>query len=140
MITEDVRDAIAGGSRYTPASRLVCVEQTANMSGGTVWPVEQLEAVAAVAKAAGLATHMDGARLMNAVVQSGISASEWTAGYDSCWIDFSKGLGCPVGAVLAGSADFIEEVWRWKQRMGGAMRQAGIIAAGAIGCAESCTP
>lgn len=129
LAPDQVRDAIAGGSRYTPASRLLCVEQTANMSGGTVWPVERLDAVAAVAKAAGLATHMDGARLLNAVVASGRPADAHTAGYDTCWLDFSKGLGAPVGAVLAGSHAFIEQAWRIKQQFGGAMRQSGVLAA-----------
>jgi threonine aldolase len=75
---------------------------------------------------------MDGARLMNAVVASGVSAQEWAAPFDSAWIDFTKGLGAPVGAALAGSRDFIAEAWRLKQQMGGAMRQAGIIAAGGV--------
>lgn len=126
---DQVEAAICSGNRYMPRSRILCVEQTANMSGGAVWPVEQLHAVAAVAKEAGLATHMDGARLMNAVVESGIAAKEQCAGYDSCWIDFSKGLGAPVGAVLAGSAAFIERAWFIKQQFGGAMRQSGILAA-----------
>ena len=78
------------------------------------------------------ATHMDGARLLNASVATGISARDMTAGWDSAWIDFSKGLGAPIGAVIAGSRDFIDEVWRWKQRLGGSMRQAGI-------CAAACT-
>ena len=126
---EQVRAATRAKNRYAPRSRLVCVEQTANLAGGHVWPLDQLTAVADVARDAGLATHMDGARLMNAVVQSGISASEWATGYDSCWIDFSKGLGAPVGAVLAGSHDFIQQAWRVKQHIGGAMRQSGILAA-----------
>ena len=73
--------------------------------------------------------HMDGARLMNAVVKSGISAREWARDYDSCWIDFSKGLGAPMGAVLAGSNRFIERAWRIKQQIGGAMRQSGVVSA-----------
>ena len=75
---------------------------------------------------------MDGARLMNAVVASGIPAADYAAPFDSVWIDFSKGLGAPVGAVLAGSRDFIHEAWRIKQQIGGAMRQAGIIAAACL--------
>ena len=78
------------------------------------------------------ATHLDGARLMNAVVASGVSARDYAAPFDSAWIDFTKGLGAPVGAALAGSREFIEEAWRLKQQMGGAMRQAGIIAAGGL--------
>jgi threonine aldolase len=86
----------------------------------------------AIAKSSGLATHMDGARLMNACVATGIGARDMAAGWDSAWIDFSKGLGAPIGAVIAGSRDFIDEVWRWKQRLGGSMRQAGICAAACV--------
>ena len=85
-----------------------------------------------VAQEAGLRMHMDGARLMNAVVASGVPASEWTRGFDTAWVDFSKGLGAPVGACLAGSRELIDEAWRYKQMIGGAMRQAGILAAGAL--------
>jgi threonine aldolase len=124
-----VSGAIRPNSRYMPESRLVCVEQTANLGGGAVWPQVKIRGVAQAAKDAGLATHMDGARLMNAAVKSGIPAASWTEGYDSCWIDFTKGLGAPVGAVLAGSAEFIGQAWRIKQQIGGSMRQSGIIAA-----------
>ncbi|MEA2311693.1 MAG: threonine aldolase, partial [Solirubrobacteraceae bacterium] len=91
-----------------------------------------LRAVLTVARDAGLRAHMDGARLMNAVVASGVAAAEWAAGFDTAWIDFSKGLGAPMGACLAGSAELIDEAWRYKQMLGGAMRQAGIVAAGAL--------
>jgi threonine aldolase len=97
-----------------------------------VWPLGRIEAVTAAALRHGLATHMDGARLMNAVVASGVSARDYAASFDSAWIDFTKGLGAPVGAALAGSRAFIDEAWRCKQQMGGAMRQAGIIAAGGV--------
>lgn len=127
--SNQVEATISSGSRYTPQSRLLCVEQTANLAGGAVWPVDQLRRVGEVAKDAGLATHMDGARLMNAVVASGLAAPDHCALFDSCWIDFSKGLGAPVGAVLAGSAEFIERAWMVKQQMGGAMRQSGVLAA-----------
>ena len=127
-----VLGALRGGSRYEPRSRLVSVEQTSNFGGGTVWPVAQMQAICDAARQRGLATHMDGARLMNAVVASGASAAVHAAGFDSVWLDFSKGLGAPVGAVLAGSAGFIDDAWRLKQQMGGAMRQAGIIAAACV--------
>jgi threonine aldolase len=120
------------GNRYAPRNRLVSVEQTTNVAGGCVWPLERVRSVLEVCSERGLAAHMDGARLMNAVVASGVPAADWCAGFDSAWIDFTKGLGAPVGAVLAGSAAFIEEAWRYKQMLGGAMRQAGIIAAGAL--------
>src|SRR5262249_8887607 len=129
---DDVRGAIRPRTRHAPRQRLLEVEQTANIGGGTVWPLAQLNAVAAVAHAEGWATHMDGARLMNACVASGVAPQEMTASFDSAWVDFTKGLGAPLGAVLAGSAAFIDEAWRWKQRLGGAMRQAGICAAACL--------
>jgi threonine aldolase len=124
--------AIRPDNRHMPRSRLVWVEQTSNLGGGSVWPLERVHAVAGVARRRGLATHMDGARLLNAVIASGVPAREWAAHFDSAWIDFTKGLGAPVGAAIAGSREFIAEAWRYKQQMGGAMRQAGIIAAGGI--------
>ncbi len=126
---DDVQAALRSGSRYEPRSRLVSVEQTVNVAGGIVWPVEALDAVAEAARSNGLATHMDGARLMNAAVASGVPAARHAAGFDSVWIDFTKGLAAPFGAVLAGSRDFILEAWRLKQRWGGAMRQSGVMAA-----------
>jgi threonine aldolase len=127
-----VEAAIRPRSRYAPRTRLLWVEQTSNHGGGSIWPLARIDAVTAVARQHGLATHMDGARLMNAVVASGISAREYSAPFDSVWIDFTKGLGAPVGAALAGSRAFVDEAWRCKQQMGGAMRQAGIIAAGGV--------
>lgn len=127
-----VAAAVRGPKRNAPQSRLVTVEQTVNGAGGTVWRADELEAVGAAARAHGLAMHMDGARLMNAVVATGTPAAAFTRPCDSAWLDLSKGLGCPVGGVLAGAADFIEAAWRWKHRLGGAMRQAGIIAAAGL--------
>ena len=124
------------GNRYHPRSRLVAVEQTTNLAGGRVWPHDQLRGVLDVAARHGLRTHLDGARLMNAVVASGVPAQEWARGFDTAWVDFSKGLGAPLGAVLAGSEELIEEAWRYKQMTGGAMRQAGIVAAGALWALE----
>ncbi len=118
--------------RHSPRSRLLEVENTTNFGGGAVWPIGQIREVTAVAREHGLASHMDGARLMNAVVASGTSAADYAAPFDSLWVDFSKGLGAPVGAVLAGTKDFIHEAWRVKQQIGGAMRQAGIIAAACL--------
>jgi threonine aldolase len=120
------------GDRYAPRSRLVCVEQTSNRGGGRVWPLETIRGVLEVARARGLRTHLDGARLLNAVVASGVSARDYASGFDTAWIDFTKGLGAPVGAVLAGSGELIAEAWRWKQMLGGALRQSGIIAAGCL--------
>jgi threonine aldolase len=102
------------------------------MGGGRVWPLEQVREVLDVAREHGLRAHMDGARLMNAVVASGTSAADFAGDFDTAWLDFTKGLGAPVGAVLAGSRELMVEAWRWKQQMGGAFRQSGIVAAGCL--------
>jgi threonine aldolase len=120
------------GDRYSPRSRLVSVEQTTNYGGGRVWPLDQIRSVLEVARENDLATHMDGARLMNAAVASGVAAADFASGFDTAWVDFTKGLGAPVGACLAGSAELIAEAWRFKQMMGGALRQAGIVAAAGL--------
>jgi threonine aldolase len=117
--------------RHEPRSRLVTIEQTTNLGGGRVWPRERIDEVLGVAKEFGLRTHLDGARLLNATVASGESAAAYAAGFETAWIDFSKGLGAPVGACLAGSDESVTEAWRYKQMLGGSMRQAGIVAAGA---------
>ena len=133
MFTAEQVEAIARpASRYSPRSRLVCVEQTTNYGGGRVWPLEQIRAVLDAASRLGMKSHLDGARLMNAVVASGVPASDYASGFTSAWLDFTKGLGAPVGACLAGSEELIEEAWRFKQMMGGAFRQAGIVAAAGL--------
>jgi threonine aldolase len=111
---------------------VLCVEQTHNFGGGAVWPLMQLRDVCAAARENRMKTHMDGARLLNASVATGVPARDYAETFDSAWIDLSKGLGCPVGAVLAGSKDFIERAWRWKHCFGGAMRQSGVLAAAGV--------
>ncbi len=134
---EQVRAAISDpGRRHAPRSRVLSVENTANSGGGAIWGIERVREVTGVARDAGLQTHMDGARLLNAVVETGTPAADYGACFDSLWIDLSKGLGCPVGGLLAGSKDFIHEAWFHKQNMGGAMRQAGIIAAAGVHALE----
>jgi threonine aldolase len=123
--------------RYSAHPSLVCVEQTTNYGGGRVWPLEQIGAVLGVVDSAGIASHLDGARLMNAVVASGVPAAEHASGFTSAWLDFTKGLGAPVGACLAGSEELIEEAWRFKQMMGGSLRQAGIVAAAGLYALEN---
>ena len=118
-----------GDNRHNPISRVVVIEQTVNRGGGAIWTTAQIKDVATAAKKHGMIVHMDGARILNAVAGSGVPAKEMTANVDTVWLDLSKGLGCPVGGVLAGSKAFIQEAWRWKHRLGGAMRQSGIIAA-----------
>jgi len=128
----DLAAVLTPGNQYVPPTRLVCLEQTHNFAGGTVWPLERYRAVAALARQHGVAAHTDGARLMNAVVASGVEAAAWAAPVDTIWVDFTKGLGAPTGAVLAGPADVMEEAWLLKHRFGGALRQAGIVAAGCL--------
>jgi threonine aldolase len=118
--------------RNAPPQTLVAVEQTANAGGGSVWPVTLLTEVLTTAHEQGMQTHMDGARLMNAVVAAGVTAAEMSAHCDSVWLDFTKGLGAPLGAVLCGSEEFIDQAWRWKQRLGGSMRQGGVCAAACL--------
>ena len=129
---EQVRAAARPPVHYMPRTRVVSVEQTANIVGGACWPLARIQAVCQAAREVGLLCHMDGARLLNAVVSSDTPARVFAAPFDSVWIDMTKGLGAPVGAVLAGSRDFIENAWVYKQRFGGAMRQAGIVAAAGV--------
>jgi len=133
---EQVRAAVRPPVHYMPRSRVVSVEQTANIVGGACWPLAQIESVCAAAREAGLACHMDGARLLNAVVATGTAARAFAAPFNSVWIDLTKGLGAPVGAVLAGSEELITEAWRYKQMLGGAMRQSGMLAAACLHALE----
>ena len=116
---------------YQPLS-VVVVENTHRSSGGRVWPLDELREVVDTARELGARVHLDGARLFNASVASGIPAAEYGRLFDSVTVCFSKGLGCPHGAVLAASAERIEHAWRGKFLFGGAMRQAGVVAATAL--------
>jgi threonine aldolase len=127
-----VDKAIKPYKHNRPVAKLVSIEQTSNFGGGACWTLDEIQDVAQATKRHGLALHMDGARMLNAVAATGTSAKAFAQECDSAWIDLSKGLGCPIGAVLVGSKAFIEESWRWKHQFGGAMRQAGIIAAAGV--------
>jgi threonine aldolase len=120
------------GSNYQPRTALVSIEQTHNFAGGVVWSIDEYEAVCATARDHDAAVFTDGARLLNAVAATGVEASRWAAPVDAVWIDCSKGVGAPGGAVLAGSDDFIQRATRFKYLYGGAMRQSGILAAAAL--------
>ena len=129
---DELEAAVRPRARHQPRSRLVSVENTTNHGGGRAWPLEAVRAVLGVAERHGLRAHLDGARLTNAVVATGVSAADYARGFDTAWIDFSKGLGAPAGAVLAGSRQLIDEAWRHKQMLGGALRQSGILAAACL--------
>jgi threonine aldolase len=118
-------------------TRLVCLENTHNRGGGWVHPIAQVAAIADWARANGLAMHLDGARLWNAVVASGQSAAEWSSHFDTVSVCFSKGLGAPVGSAVAGTAELIRKAHRLRKVFGGGMRQAGVIAAGALYALEN---
>jgi threonine aldolase len=111
---------------------VLALENTHNSSGGRCWPLDELRAVTAAARERGLRTHLDGARLLNAAVATGVAAAELGAPFDTVTLCLSKGLGCPLGAVLAGSRETIDRAWREKHLFGGAMRQAGIVAAAGV--------
>jgi threonine aldolase len=113
-------------------TRLVCLENTHNRGGGRVYPIEKIEAISKWAHANGLMMHLDGARLWNAIVTTGIPGAEWARHFDSVSVCFSKGLGAPIGSALAGSREFIARGRRIRKLFGGGMRQAGMAAAGAL--------
>ncbi len=129
---EDVTAAYVEGNPTIPATRLVCVENTHNRSGGVVWPRANVEAVVAVARRLGMRLHLDGARLPNAVAVTGEPANVLAGGFDTVSMCFSKGLGAPVGSVLAGSSALIARALRFRRMLGGGMRQAGVLAAAAL--------
>jgi threonine aldolase len=129
---DQVRAALRPDDPHFARTRLVCVENTHNAAGGCVWSVDETSAVAAMARELGLALHLDGSRLLNASVKLGLPASALAAPFDTVTLCLSKGLGAPVGAILAGDTAVIAAARRWKHVFGGAMRQAGIIAAGGL--------
>jgi threonine aldolase len=130
---EAVREAInPAGDLHTAPTRLVCIENTHNGGGGRVWPLAHLREVVAEARAHGLSAHLDGARLMNAAVASGTTAADFGREFDTVTLCLSKGLGCPLGAVIAGSRERMGKARRFKHLFGGAMRQAGIVAAAGL--------
>lgn len=129
---EQVERAIRPDDPHYSRTRLISIEQTTNVGGGSVWELARMQAVVEVARRHLLRAHLDGARLFNAAVASGLPASRYGGMFDSVTICFSKGLGAPVGAVVAGTEDFCREARRMKHLFGGAMRQAGILAAACI--------
>ena len=124
---EDVLTSISG-DYHEPRTRLVAIENTHNRGGGSIWPLERITRVAEAARSAGLALHLDGARLWNASVASGRSEAELAAPFDTVSVCFSKGLGAPVGSAICGSKEAIHEALRIRKRLGGGMRQVGILA------------
>ena len=132
MTADDLRSAFRPDSRYFPAPSLVCVENTHNGAGGVVTALDEMRAIRAVAAERGLPVHLDGARLWNASVASGVPLNVLAAEADSVMVAFSKGLGAPVGAALAGTREAMVRAWTARKLFGGAMRQSGILAAAVL--------
>jgi len=128
----DVRAAVTPDESHFPPTRAVCLENTHNCSGGRVFPLAQLKDVASAAQELGLALHLDGARLWNAVVATDVPAATWAEPFDTVAFCLSKGLGAPVGSLVCGSAATIRQVHRNRKLLGGGMRQAGLLAAAGL--------
>lgn len=137
MRLEQLEGLIRPDNQHLVRTRLVCIENTHNRGAGRVQPYDEVERICRWAHDHGLATHLDGARLFNAAVASGIAADRWAQHFDTVSVCFSKGLGAPVGSALAGTRELIAEALRARKLFGGAMRQAGIIAAGALYALEN---
>jgi len=129
---KEIADAIRPDDHHYAPTALIALENTHNRAGGIIYPLETIQDIGALAHKHGIGLHLDGARLMNAVVASGIPAATWAKSFDSISLCLSKGLGAPVGSVLSGSRDFIQEAHRYRKMLGGGMRQAGILAAAGI--------
>ncbi len=129
---DQVEAAIRPDMPVFPTTRLICLENTANKPGGVIYPMARIEAIAEVVRTHGLHFHLDGARLWNASAASGVPEREYAAPFDTVWVALSKGLGCPVGSVLAGSQNRVDAARAARKQFGGGMRQAGILAAAGL--------
>lgn len=132
ITAHQIQPHIRPESAHFPRTRLICLENTHNRAGGTIFPIEEIRRIHKMAKSKGLRMHLDGARLWNASVATGIPLSEYAQYFNSVSVCFSKGLGAPVGSLLAGDSEFIQKAHRYRKIFGGGMRQAGILAAGAL--------
>jgi threonine aldolase len=132
LTAADVAAAVRPGDRHHPVTTLVCVENTHNMHGGAVIPLPAMQAIRTLASERSLPVHLDGARLWNAAAAANVSLADFSSCADTVMVSLSKGLGCPVGSLLAGPSDLISEAWSVRKRLGGGMRQIGILAAAGL--------
>ncbi len=137
MTAEQVDAAIREGSVHSPPTKIVAIENTHNRHGGTIYSIEEIKKIRKICDRRGLYMHLDGARIWNAHVASGISLAEWAAPFDSISVCLSKGLGAPIGSMIIGEKGFIEKAIRNRKLFGGGMRQAGIAAAGGLYAVEN---
>ncbi len=132
MRIEDIQKRVRTKEYYFPVTRLICLENTHNRGGGAVLPIDNIKEISKFARDNGIKVHMDGARIFNAYVETGITLKEYASYCDSISFCFSKGLGAPAGSILCGDTDFIARAHRWRKILGGGMRQSGILAAAAL--------
>lgn len=129
---DQIKAAVRRPDVHHAPTALICLENTHNRGGGSIWPLENIRAIRGFAHEAGIPMHLDGARLMNACVATGLTPTDYAQYFDSCTLCLSKGLGAPVGSLVIGSKDFINRAHRFRKQFGGGMRQAGIIAAAGV--------
>ncbi|MHB1049790.1 MAG: low-specificity L-threonine aldolase [Bacteroidota bacterium] len=129
---EDLLPHIRPALYYMPKTKVICIENTHNRAGGTIFPLDEIKKISSFCKEQGILFHLDGARLWNASVATGIHVKEWAQYFDSVSVCFSKGLGAPVGSAICGNQQFVAAARKWRKVFGGGMRQSGIIAAGAL--------
>lgn len=132
MNPDDIKSHIRSSEYYFPATKLICLENTHNRAGGVIQPIELISDISNLARENNIKLHLDGARIFNACVETGLSIRDYAEHFDSISFCFSKGLGCPVGSILCGSYEFIKLARKWRKILGGGMRQVGILAAAAI--------
>ena len=132
MTADEIKNYIRSSEYYYPVTRLICLENTHNWAGGVIQPISVIKEISGFARTNNIKLHLDGARIFNASVETGISIKEYAGYFDSISFCFSKGLGCPVGSIVCGRKDFIEMARKWRKILGGGMRQSGILAAAGI--------
>lgn len=139
MQLDEIKKFVRTKEYYFPRTRLICIENTHNRAGGVIHPIDVIKEISDFARKNNIKMHMDGARIYNAVAETGISVKEYASYFDSISFCFSKGLGAPVGSILCGSSEFITIAHKWRKIIGGGMRQAGILAAAALYALENNT-
>src|SRR5262245_31043298 len=132
MEVEQIRPVVRTPNVHHAPTALICLENTHNRGGGSIWPLENIRTIRAFARSVDMPMHLDGARLMNACVATGLTPKDYTQYFDSCTLCLSKGLGAPVGSLVIGSGEFITQAHRFRKHFGGGMRQAGILSAAGI--------
>lgn len=129
---ETIRSHVRSNEYYFPKTRLICLENTHNRAGGVILPIKSIKAISTYAREYGIKMHLDGARIFNAIAETGISLKDYAYHFDTISFCFSKGLGCPIGSIVCGDAETIDIAHKWRKILGGGMRQAGILGAAAI--------